>query len=463
LDAKRHRHSKTFSRNTVLKHQLLLQIKNYFFIVLGTLLKGGKVISKKWYKHQPDNKPVAKISQRKRFMYQFTLASLGLFMVSSISTHGAFFETGGAVSHAGYFVNPDDLKLNFEQLVANQDNGFLISLSSSTQNSLAQSANRSEDIEHVVKPGEDLSSIASWYGLKKVETVMWANNLNNAVIQPGMRLKVPAADGLRYTIRAGDTINDISSRFQVAAGDITNFNQINGGSLKEGQKLFIPNATVTSRTLIADNTPVQQVASNRVASPTIDIPQTAPNVQAVPTPTGTTINGAAAAPQQEKQPETTGPVVNAAAAPANSTPAVPAPQAAVQIQAAAAPQATTAGGWTYPVPGGCRITQGYHGGHLAVDCANRSGGQIIAASAGTIELSTCGRNGYGCHVIINHNNGFKSLYAHFREQPMVSVGQSVSAGQQLGWMGTTGWSTGVHLHFELVKGGVKISPIGPVF
>ena len=65
---------------------------------------------------------------------------------------------------------------------------------------------------------------------------------------------------------------------------------------------------------------------------------------------------------------------------------------------------------------------------------------------------------YGYYVIVDHGNGLKTLYAHLRSIS-VSVGQQVSQGQTLGPSGTTGYSTGVHLHFEVHKNGTRVDPI----
>ncbi|WP_034550923.1 peptidoglycan DD-metalloendopeptidase family protein [Carnobacterium funditum] len=85
-------------------------------------------------------------------------------------------------------------------------------------------------------------------------------------------------------------------------------------------------------------------------------------------------------------------------------------------------------------------------------------GAIIAAQSGVIEVAGYG-SGWGNHVIINHGNGLKTLYAHMVSGSLaVAPGQNVSQGQQLGIMGTTGASTGVHLHFEVYVNGTRVNP-----
>lgn len=84
------------------------------------------------------------------------------------------------------------------------------------------------------------------------------------------------------------------------------------------------------------------------------------------------------------------------------------------------------------------------------------GGPIVASLPGTVTINSY-NSGWGNYVKIDHGNGLQTLYAHL-SSANVSVGQSVSAGQQIGIMGTTGMSTGIHLHFEVYKNGVRVNP-----
>lgn len=96
--------------------------------------------------------------------------------------------------------------------------------------------------------------------------------------------------------------------------------------------------------------------------------------------------------------------------------------------------------------------------HMAVDIANPSAPAILAADSGTVIYSGCLGWGYGCHIIIDHGNGYQTLYAHLSTLG-VSSGQAVSQGQQIGIMGSTGRSTGIHLHFEVRSGGSLLNPL----
>jgi len=109
-----------------------------------------------------------------------------------------------------------------------------------------------------------------------------------------------------------------------------------------------------------------------------------------------------------------------------------------------------------------RLTQGFHKGHYAYDIADPDRPPVWAAGSGTVEKASSGTwgGGYGNHVIINHGNGLKTLYAHLQSVNVVE-GQSVSQGDVLGIMGNTGrvyGRTGIHLHFEVIDNGVKQVP-----
>lgn len=100
-------------------------------------------------------------------------------------------------------------------------------------------------------------------------------------------------------------------------------------------------------------------------------------------------------------------------------------------------------------------TQRFHSG---IDI-NAGTGTPIAASAGGVVITAGWMDGYGNTVIIDHGGGFATLYGH-QSQLGVSVGQSVNQGAIIGYVGSTGWSTGPHLHFEIRIGGAPVDPLG---
>ena len=106
---------------------------------------------------------------------------------------------------------------------------------------------------------------------------------------------------------------------------------------------------------------------------------------------------------------------------------------------------------THPITGEYRN----HGG---TDIGASYGSAIYAADSGTVVRSADGWNGgWGNYVMIDHGNGMQTLYAHMSSRA-VSVGQTVSRGQTIGYVGSTGMSTGAHLHFEMYINGSRIDP-----
>jgi murein DD-endopeptidase MepM/ murein hydrolase activator NlpD len=103
--------------------------------------------------------------------------------------------------------------------------------------------------------------------------------------------------------------------------------------------------------------------------------------------------------------------------------------------------------------------EGFAHFHLGLDIANVQGTPILAAAAGTVIFAGWSDAGYGNMVEIDHGNGLVTLYGHMVTTPLVTVGQKVTAGQQIGNMGSTGNSTGSHTHFAVMKNGSWDDPL----
>ena len=120
------------------------------------------------------------------------------------------------------------------------------------------------------------------------------------------------------------------------------------------------------------------------------------------------------------------------------------------------------GRYIWPVPGHGRISSGWGDGrrHNGIDIAAPKGTKIVAAADGVVVSANSSNrwgSGWGYYVKINHGNGYETIYAHL-SSVSVSVGQSVKAGQEVGKMGSTGRSTGNHLHFGTSKNGRWYNP-----
>jgi len=127
------------------------------------------------------------------------------------------------------------------------------------------------------------------------------------------------------------------------------------------------------------------------------------------------------------------------------------------------------GGMTRPVPGGVSSGFGmrfhpilnYSRMHQGVDLRASSGTPIVAVSDGRVELAGW-HGGHGNTVELNHGGGIETLYGHM-SRILVRPGQSVHRGQVIGLVGSTGLSTGPHLHFEVHRNGAPVNPLGQAF
>jgi murein DD-endopeptidase MepM/ murein hydrolase activator NlpD len=100
---------------------------------------------------------------------------------------------------------------------------------------------------------------------------------------------------------------------------------------------------------------------------------------------------------------------------------------------------------------------GEEGFHKGLDFAGTAGEPVVAVAAGVVTWAG-DRNGYGTLVEINHGNGYVTRYAH-NQSALVTVGQTVTRGEQIALMGSSGHSTGPHVHFEVLHNGQQIDPL----
>lgn len=250
-----------------------------------------------------------------------------------------------------------------------------------------------EIIEHTVEDGETISSIASRYNLT-LDTLLWENNLTErSTIRPGQTLRILPVDGVRHKVKKGETIYTIAKRY--------------GLDQTQAQGIV--------------NYPFNEFQDDENFTLTVG--------QFLMVPDGVK--------------------------PTETVQTVARPRQAVQITPDAGAVSPT-GSFVWPAAG--RITQAYRFYHKAIDIANSGGGPILAADSGTVIVAGWPDNsGYGNRVVIDHGNGYVTLYAHM-SVIQVQAGQTVSRGSVLGQMGSTGRSTGVHLHFEIRRGGVFEDP-----
>lgn len=278
------------------------------------------------------------------------------------------------------------------------DSGFIMPVNPQTNE--ADRSGMTDKAIHTVQSGETLSTIAQLYGIK-TSTLLWENGLSeNSILKVGMQLAVPPVDGVSHIVKSGQSLDKIASLYSIDKSAIIAQNALIDETLAPGQAVFIPGGKLIVTTPVYD-TPAYRSSS----------------VARVESGTRIALDGTTAAPAVGKF-------------------------------------------LIYPTRG--KITQGYRSGHLAVDIADASKPPIWAGSAGTVVKASSGTwgGGYGNHVIIDHGNGVKTLYAHM-DYLTVSEGQYVNQGEVIGRMGNTGrvyGRTGIHLHFEVIVNGVKQNP-----
>lgn len=118
---------------------------------------------------------------------------------------------------------------------------------------------------------------------------------------------------------------------------------------------------------------------------------------------------------------------------------------------------TTQTTFRLPVPG--YISTGFSWYHPGIDIADNANRLVYAAADGQVLEATYSNWGYGNTVVIDHGNGLTTRYAHLQQDIRVKVGEKVSKDTALGRVGSTGWSTGPHLHFEVWENGQVLNPL----
>jgi murein DD-endopeptidase MepM/ murein hydrolase activator NlpD len=237
-----------------------------------------------------------------------------------------------------------------------------------------------------------------------------------------------------YKVRSGDTLDSIAKNFNVSVDSIKWSNDLKSDIIKPGQVLKIPpDEGVIHKVTVGES--VYSIAKKYNVS--------AQNIVNFPMNEFTDYNTfALAAGQYIFVPG--GKIIEKAAPVA--------PQYIAQIQAGVRGSSN----FIWPTSGS--ITQYPVWYHMALDIANPSAPAILAADSGTVAYAGCIGWGYGCHIVIDHGNGYQTLYAHLSRYN-VDAGQAVSQGQAIGVMGSTGRSTGTHLHFEIRSGGQLLNPL----
>jgi murein DD-endopeptidase MepM/ murein hydrolase activator NlpD len=247
----------------------------------------------------------------------------------------------------------------------------------------------------------------------------------------------PRDQVLEYTVEQGDTLSSIATKFGISLDTIRWANSLSRDVLQVGQVLKIPPVTGVVHKVREGET-VYSIAKrysteaqkivNFPFNDFSDLDTFALNVgQTLVVPDG----------------EIAQPV---------SKPVIPS-----RIAVNTPSNLSSGGSGQFSWPTGGVITQYPIWYHMALDIANREAPAITAAGEGTVASVQFLKYGYGQHIIISHTEGLSTLYAHMSEI-YVKAGDKVTRGQVLGRMGSTGRSTGTHLHFEVRRNGTPVDP-----
>jgi murein DD-endopeptidase MepM/ murein hydrolase activator NlpD len=261
---------------------------------------------------------------------------------------------------------------------------------------------RAQVITYVVQQGDTIFDVATQFGLAP-ETIVWSNRegINDApwLIRPGLEIFILPVDGVYHTVRAGETVASITADYEVEPTVLYNeWNDVEEDApLREGQLLVVPGGTGEEVTW----TPPQQYATAGASQVSWGVCS------------GVTFEGPGA------------------------------------------------NGWFVYPTGSSRVSGWYfhdprNPTHIGLDYACNRGEPLYAADNGVVTIAGW-NGGYGILVEVNHGNSFITRYGHF-DSLVVGCGQAVYQGQLLGYCGSTGWSTGPHLHFEIRYNGVPQDP-----
>lgn len=262
---------------------------------------------------------------------------------------------------------------------------------------------RQDVFTYTVETGDSVFGIAQAFDLKP-ETILWANydilNDNPDMLSPGMELKIPPVNGVLYQWQEGDTLKGVSEHFEAKPEDVLNWSgnelDLTDPKFNIGQLVMFPGGHREFRQWLVPTIPRGAAGVSRAL-----------------------YGGGACEGGYEG--------------------------------------AYGSGGFIWPAANHYLSGNDYWSGHLAIDIAAGTGASIYAADSGVIVFAGSATGGYGNMVMIDHGNGYQTLYAHL-SQVVAHCGSSVLQGQVIGYAGSTGHSTGPHLHFEVRYLGGFINP-----
>ena len=288
---------------------------------------------------------------------------------------------------------------------------------------------------YVVAPGDSLWSISNSQNIE-LDTLVGSNNFkSSARLRPGAVLRIPNQDGIFYTMKKGETIENVCKRYGVSMNKLKQVNAAkNVASLKNGEEIFLPGARPEGLVEPKEDIKKAEAPKIEVKEPTTAAKKSAPAKNNL------------ASKNQPKSNNNSKQVI-AYMEPANNS------------------HVKTSSFYRWPLMGRINSPFGWrqhpitkrNDFHTGIDIKGDRNAPIKAAGNGRVIYSGW-MGGYGKVLVIEHNNGQSTLYAHCSTL-MAAKGASVSTGQVIAKVGTTGRSTGPHLHFEVRNGNSPVNPI----
>ena len=266
---------------------------------------------------------------------------------------------------------------------------------------IAPTRSRKESVQYIVQKGDSVFGVAYKYNISP-EAVLWANYAtlqdDPHSISVGDELIIPPVDGVYYVWEEGDTLESVANKFNAETGDILQW---------PGNKLDMTNP------VIEPGTGIMIPGGSRTFQQWV-----VPTIWRANAGASQSIAGGCEIPEGG---------------------------------------AVGSGLFIWPADNQNLSGNDYWSGHLAIDIAAGTGAPVYAVDYGVVVYAAPIGGGYGNMVMIDHGNTFHSLYAHL-SSINVSCGQSVAQGQVIGYAGSSGNSTGPHLHFEVRQMGGFINP-----
>jgi len=267
--------------------------------------------------------------------------------------------------------------------------------------------------------------------------VLAEQNVISSTITPVTIISEKPRDKIAdYEVKEGNTVSSIAQEFGVSEETILWENDLSKNStLKAGQNLKILPVSGVAHTVVSGDT-IYSVAKKYQA-----------NAQAI-------LNFPFNDVGEDFQLKSGGVLI----VPDGAPPAAPKPAPTQYLARENIPVETDFGSGQFMWPASGDMAQYFSWYHPALDISNLGGGPIRTSDSGTVVVSGWESNGYGNTIVVNHGNGYTTRYAHMSAL-YVSAGQKVSKGDVIGAMGSTGRSSGTHLHFEVRREGTALNPL----